>query len=113
VCGDDEALRREVQGLLDQPTPPPLLEGLTPSAVAQAMGDDPGSSLAGRRLGVCLVHERIVAGGMGEVYGARDTRLGRDVAIKVLSQAFADDAERLARFERGTMEMGQAIGSAC
>ena len=37
---------------------------------------------------------------MGEVYRARDTKLDRDVAIKILSQAFASDADRLARFER-------------
>jgi eukaryotic-like serine/threonine-protein kinase len=39
-------------------------------------------------------------GGMGRVFAARDTRLGRAVAIKVLSEAVADDPERIARFER-------------
>src|ERR1043166_8025598 len=54
----------------------------------------------GARLGPYEVVSAIGAGGMGEVYRARDTRLGRDVAIKVLPDSFASDPDRLARFER-------------
>src|SRR5262245_27604650 len=54
----------------------------------------------GTRLGPYEVVGSLGAGGMGEVYRARDTHLGRDVAIKVLPDAFAHDAERLARLER-------------
>ena len=54
----------------------------------------------GTRLGVYEVTGRLGAGGMGEVYRARDTKLHRDVALKVLHDAFARDPERLARFER-------------
>ena len=52
------------------------------------------------RLGQYEVVEAIGAGGMGEVYRARDTKLGRDVAIKVLPEEFSHDKERLQRFER-------------
>jgi len=54
----------------------------------------------GARLGAYEVVAAIGAGGMGEVYRARDGRLGRDVALKILSDLFAGDAERLARFTR-------------
>ena len=54
----------------------------------------------GTRLGSYEVVAQIGAGGMGEVYQAHDTKLGRDVAIKVLPEAFAHDPERLARFQR-------------
>ncbi|HET9793268.1 MAG TPA: protein kinase [Thermoanaerobaculia bacterium] len=58
------------------------------------------SLAAGTRLGPYEIVSALGAGGMGEVYRARDTRLGRDVAIKVLPEALADDPERVARFER-------------
>jgi len=55
---------------------------------------------AGARLGPYEIQAPLGAGGMGEVYRARDTRLGRDVAIKILPEVFTSDPERLARFER-------------
>jgi len=55
---------------------------------------------SGSRVGSYEVIAILGAGGMGEVYRARDTRLGRDVALKVLPDAFAADVERLARFQR-------------
>ena len=54
----------------------------------------------GTKLGSYEIIAPLGAGGMGEVYRARDTKLGREVAIKVLPQEFAGDEGRLARFER-------------
>jgi serine/threonine protein kinase len=54
----------------------------------------------GTTLGSYEVTAKLGEGGMGEVYGAEDTKLGRQVAIKVLPEAFAKDPERLARFDR-------------
>ncbi|MGQ0736642.1 MAG: serine/threonine-protein kinase [Acidobacteriota bacterium] len=56
--------------------------------------------VSGTRLGQYEVIGRLGAGGMGEVYRARDTRLARDVALKILPPSFAIDPDRLARFER-------------
>ncbi len=55
---------------------------------------------AGTRLGPYEIQSALGAGGMGEVYRARDTKLHRDVAIKVLPDSVATDPDRLARFER-------------
>src|SRR5204863_210560 len=54
----------------------------------------------GARLGPYEIVSLLGAGGMGEVYRARDTRLGRDVAVKVLTAAFASDPDRMRRFEQ-------------
>jgi serine/threonine protein kinase/Tol biopolymer transport system component len=56
--------------------------------------------MVGRTLGSYRIVEKLGAGGMGEVYRATDVKLRRDVAIKILPEAFAADADRLARFER-------------
>ncbi|HSQ19341.1 MAG TPA: hypothetical protein VLR92_03105 [Blastocatellia bacterium] len=53
---------------------------------------------SGTKLGRYEIHAQLGAGGMGEVYLARDPKIGRDVAIKVLPAAFSQDADRLRRF---------------
>jgi hypothetical protein len=55
---------------------------------------------AGTRIGPYEIQSPLGAGGMGEVYRARDTKLGRDVAVKILPDAFVHDPERVARFQR-------------
>ena len=58
------------------------------------------SFAVGKKLGVFELSTLLGVGGMGEVYRARDTKLGREVAIKVLPEEFAQDRDRLARFQR-------------
>jgi len=60
----------------------------------------------GTRLGVDQVIAPIGEGGMGQVYRATDTTLGRQVAIKILPDAFASDPDRMARFEREAKTLG-------
>jgi serine/threonine protein kinase len=55
---------------------------------------------SGVKLGPFEILSPLGAGGMGEVHGARDSRLGRDVALKVLPRDVANDAQRMARFQR-------------
>jgi eukaryotic-like serine/threonine-protein kinase len=89
----EPAMRREVESLLA------AHEQAQISFLAQPAAP-PKELVIGSRLGLYEILARIGAGGMGEVYQARDTKLGRIVAIKVLPPAFAGDPERLARFQR-------------
>ena len=63
----------------------------------------------GTTLGPYSVTAKIGEGGMGEVYRARDTKLDRDVALKVLTEGFTQDPDRLARFEREANVLARAL----
>ena len=91
-------LRREVEGLLAHANTAEKF--LTTPLGSIAPVAEPPRDLIGRRIADYAVVAKLGEGGMGEVYRARDERLGRDVAIKVLPAAVAGDVERLKRFER-------------
>src|SRR5206468_3286237 len=65
-----------------------------------SMVEPPPALIRGQKLGNFEIVEPIGKGGMGEVYRARDSKLGRDVALKVLPEVFAGDQDRMARFQR-------------
>jgi serine/threonine protein kinase len=98
ACGSDPDLLREVGSLVahHQDKEPHSWAAVAAAGLIAASG----SIKPGTRIGVYEILEPIAAGGMGEVYRARDSRLQREVAIKVLPDAFAQDPDRLARFTR-------------
>ena len=101
ACAGDEELLRAVESLLEHERDAGgFLERPAIDLMAQQQDVGPAVPLIGRELAGYRVIELVGRGGMGEVYRARDTKLGRHVAIKVLPAAFAADADRLARFER-------------
>ena len=68
--------------------------------MAKAMAEEPDRVLIEKQIGAYKITSFLGAGGMGEVYRAEDTRLGRSVAVKVLPGEMARDPERLSRFVR-------------
>jgi eukaryotic-like serine/threonine-protein kinase len=96
----DEALRREVRSLLDYETAADrFLEKPALVEAARSIAADTRPPLSGRRIAGYDVIDLVGAGGMGEVYRARDGRLGREVAFKVLEPTIAADPEYRRRFE--------------
>jgi eukaryotic-like serine/threonine-protein kinase len=90
----DEELRHEVESLLvSGASSPGFLDEPAPTTSAAARISD-AASLSGRRIGTYSVHERIGAGGMGEVYRAHDSKLHRDVALKVLAADLIGEHDR-------------------
>ena len=100
ACAGDDELRRDVQSLLDQMSSTEFLEQPALQIAAGLVTAASLAPLTGRQIGVYSIKALLGRGGMGEVYRALDTRLGREVAIKVLPPALMADPDRLARFER-------------
>jgi eukaryotic-like serine/threonine-protein kinase len=99
ACREDTDLRREVESLLAQEHTP-LVVDHSMLTVAAAVLDGVSRLKPGEALGPYRVAALLDVGGMGDVYRARDTKLNRDVALKVLSESFTRDSDRLARFTR-------------
>jgi hypothetical protein len=106
ACRGDPELRKEVDSLLSslEEAPTGFLDSPAIDAapeVSQATPKTASPSLArGTRLGPYEIHSLLGAGGMGEVYRAKDTRLNREVAVKILPQSFIQNLAALARFEQ-------------
>ena len=98
-CAHDPTLRREVESLLAQP-PAGMIDAPVGALVAELVAPPQPRLAPGSSIGPYRIETLLAVGGMGEVYRAHDTTLGRDVAIKILPRHFTADPERLARFER-------------
>jgi serine/threonine protein kinase/Tol biopolymer transport system component len=107
ACAGDEELRVEVKALLGYETQAEtFLEESAPEVTARALAERRAKSMIERVIGPYKILALLGAGGMGEVYRARDSRIGRDVAIKVLPPAIARDRDRLRRFEQEARAAG-------
>ena len=100
ACGDDSELRREVESLLAYDSQAKrFINQPALQMTAEKLASEP-PSLVGRKVGPYQIQGVLGAGGMGEVYKARDTRLNRAVAIKVLPRYLSERADLRQRFER-------------
>src|SRR5688500_17372822 len=100
-CGNDAELRREVESLLAaNDNAGERFESPAVELMAPVMADEPIDGMVGKSLAHYELIAKIGAGGMGEVYLARDQQLHRKVALKVLPAYFTQDPDRLRRFQQ-------------
>jgi eukaryotic-like serine/threonine-protein kinase len=99
-CAGDEVLRREVESLLAHHRDDGFLEDGAAEEAARLLVEGRVEGLVGRQVGRFEIEARIGAGGMGVVYRARDPRLGRAVALKLIPAHLRGDPERRRRFRR-------------
>src|SRR3954447_12306946 len=100
ACCDDPELRPEVEALLEARDR--IGDFLAPEGLVRQIADltpDPASSCIGTTLGAYEIVAVLGAGGMGQVYRARDTRLGREIALKILPAHLTHDSSRVARLQ--------------
>jgi serine/threonine protein kinase len=101
VCAGDAALHDEVASLIfSHEQAGAFIESTPDDVIAGMLADQQARAMLGRTLGHYRIVSLVGAGGMGEVYRARDTKLDRDVAVKILPARLAGDPEALRRFER-------------
>jgi eukaryotic-like serine/threonine-protein kinase len=108
ACHGDQALKKEVESLLaaDEPRDGFLKASAAEVVASQYLSHEADSKI-GQSFGQYKILSLIGIGGMGEVYQARDTEIGRDVALKILPTALSQDAERLRRFKDEARLLGQ------
>ncbi len=101
ACAGDESLRQQVEELLSSyEQAGSFFETPATKEIARVFEESQAESLVGKSLGPYRVISQLGAGGMGEVYLAQDTRLGRKVALKLLPPYFITDTERVRRFRQ-------------
>jgi serine/threonine protein kinase len=101
ACAGDEALRAEIESLIAcDEAAGSFIDAPVYEQAAEMIAGGKARSIVGQRLGRYQLRDLLGTGGMGEVYRARDTRLEREVAVKILPSHLAEDPMALARFER-------------